>query len=345
MKDGNLLAQPFDAERAQITGETIPIASGIPFLGFSVSDSGVLVYFKNTLSELTWFDRSGLSLGTVGEPGVYRDIDMSPDGEHIALERSEPEWNFPDIWQFDLSRGVYSRLTSDSGWDYVPRWSPDGERLAFSSNRQGHGIYQVLSSGTPQPELLFDSAISVVFTQDWSPDGRYIAFASDQMESDLMVLPLFGEGEPIPFLDSSFDENDGRFSPDGRFFAYESNESGRYEIYVTTFPEPDQRWQISREGGTQPLWRSDGEELFYVSAEGKLMAVMAKTVSGFEDSLPEELLELPIVPGYTHRRGYAVAADGKRFLVITPVGGAALAPVTVILNWFEELKRLVPTDN
>ena len=206
----------------------------------------------------------------MGEPGDYLDIELSPDGTHLALERDKLGKGTVDIWQLDLSRDLYSRLTFDAAWDFVPRWSPDGARIAFMSweGTSGvFGLYQVFSKGAGEPELVFDAGKEVMFINDWSRDGKYIAL---ERHSDLLMLPLSGERELTSFLDSEFEESGGRFSPDGHFFAYVSDETGREEVYVTTFPEHASRWRISTEGGGDPRWRPDGEELYYVSAEGQL---------------------------------------------------------------------------
>jgi serine/threonine protein kinase len=280
--------------------------------------------------ELSWI--------AVGEPGPYYDIELSPDGTRLAMERLETESGTGDIWQLDLSRNLFSRLTSGPAWNMVPRWSPDGERIAFMSWDPANGVfrsYQVPSKGTVEPELLFDAANAEMFISDWSRDGRYIAF---HRSGDLVILPLFDERELIPFLDSEFRESQGRFSPGGHFFAYVSDETGRREVYVTTFPEPGSKWRISTEGGQDPRWRSDGEEMFYLSAEGKLMAVKVELDSGFAAGVPEELFPVGLT-AISYRSNYAPAADGQRFLVLTGVEGAPPPPFNVVLNWTTGLEQ------
>jgi serine/threonine protein kinase len=346
VRDGNVVAQPFDAEHVRLTGEAVPIVTGVRmYLGprgaFSVSDSGVLVYDSRESRlpyEIAWLDRSGKRLRAAGEPGSYSDIEMSPDGTRLAVERNEIESGTGDIWQLDLSRDLFSRLTFDAAWDGVPRWSPDGERVAFmyyDDTRGTTGLYQVFSKGAPEPELVLDAGTEEMFISHWSPDGKYMALNN---YVDVLILPLFREREPMAFLDSGFNESGGRFSPDGRFFAYVSDETGRDEVYVTTFPEPSSRQRISTEGGGDPKWRSDGEELYYVSAKGHLMAVEVDLGTGFETGVPQELFPVG-PPGDSQRSDYAAAADGQRFLVLTRPEGARPQPFHVILNWNAELEQ------
>jgi serine/threonine protein kinase len=347
VRDGNVVAQPFDAEQGRLTGEAVPLVTEVrmalgPRGAFSVSDSGLLVFDGRESSppyEIAWLDRNGQQLRTVGEPGHYRDVELSPDGSQLVMERIEEESGTGDIWKLDLSRGLYSRLTSDTSWEFMPRWSPDGERVAFISyddTRGTYGLYQVLSNGVGSLEMVFDLETEETYLSDWSHDGQHIAL--NRFGNDLLTLPLFAEREPMAFLDSTFNESGGRFSPDGQFFAYVSDETDRDEVYVTTFPEASSRWRISTEGGGDTKWRPDGKELYYVSTDGQLMAVKVDLDTGFEAGVPERLFPIG-APGGTLRTRYAPAADGQRFLVLIRPEGARPQPFHVILNWTAELEQ------
>jgi Tol biopolymer transport system component len=343
-----VMAQGFNADKLQLTGEAVPVAEGIGrFLAtalalFSVSDTGVLIYRSQYLqdSQLTWFDRGGKQLGTVGPPGVWGVIRLSPDEKRVALQRVDNEKGTYDIWVIELTRGTPTRLTFDPANDVYPAWSPDGSRIVFSSNRDGAAnLYQKPSSGAGDDELLFKSDDAKLPT-DWSPDGRYILYQDfSQKDFDLWVLPLFEERKPALFLQTDFAELYGRFSPDGRWITYVSGESGRREVYVRSFPDAGGKWQISNGGGAQPHWRRDGRELFYLTAEKKLMAVEVNGSSAtFEAGIPKPLFDLRInsTNGFSD---YDVTADGQRFLVNTLVEQNVRSPVTVVMNWTADLKR------
>jgi eukaryotic-like serine/threonine-protein kinase len=347
--EGTLVARPFDADRLELTGEAVPVVKQIGFtLGnarahFSVSETGTLLYRPNPAAadtQLVWFDRAGKQLGTAGAAGHYSDIRLSPDGKRVAFQRLDTERGASDIWLMELARGTPSRLTFDPANDGDAVWSPDGVRVVFSSMREGlPNLYQKLSSGAGGEELLLKSD-EAKFATDWSPDGRHVLYhAMSRQSYDLWVLPLFGERRPEPFVRTDFQESSGRFSPDGRFVAYVSNESGRYEVYVQSFPASGGKWQVSNGGGASPRWRRDGRELFYLSADGKLMSVEVDGSSDrFEAGVPAPLFE-PRVGAISGDSPYDVAADGRRFLVKVPVGENAPAPVTVVLNWTADLKR------
>jgi eukaryotic-like serine/threonine-protein kinase len=347
--EGTLVARPFDADRLELTGEAVPVVKQIGFtIGtarahFSVSETGTLLYRPNPAAadtQLVWFDRAGKQLGTVGAAGHYSDIRLSPDGKRVAFQRLDKEKGTSDIWLIELARGTTSRLTFDPVNDGDAVWSPDGSRVVFSSMREGlPNLYQKLSSGAGGEELLLKSD-EAKFATDWSPDGRHVLYHVMSRQSyDLWVLPLFGERRPEPFVRTDFQESGGRFSPDGRFVAYTSNESGRYEVYVQSFPASGGKWQVSNGGGGSPRWRRDGRELFYLSADGKLMAVEVDGSSGtFAAEVPVPLFE-PRVVAISGDSPYDVAADGRRFLVKVPVEENAPAPVTVVLNWTADLKR------
>src|SRR5207249_1138098 len=208
--------------------------------------------------------------------------------------RVDPQAGSADIWLIELARNTPSRFTFDPANESAPVWSPDGSRIVFASNRDGvANMYQRLSNGTGNDEVLLKST-DPTGPYDWSPDGRFILFGelSPKTNGDLWLLPLFGDQKPAPFIQTEFTETQGRFSPDGRWVAYASNESGPYQVYVQSFPTSGGKWQVSTGGGAQPLWRRDGKELFYLAPDRKLMAV---EVSGagptFVPGAPKPLFE------------------------------------------------------
>ncbi|HET9529649.1 MAG TPA: protein kinase [Blastocatellia bacterium] len=342
-REGTLMAQPFDAEGLQVTGEAFPVVEHIRYnpgntlAGFSASEGGVLVYQTGTPApnQLTWIDRSGNKLGTVGPPGSYNQLRLSPDEKRVAVIRADPPAITTDIWLIELARGVESRLTSDPSREDSPVWSPDGSQIAFSSNREGRAnLYQKLSSGAGEVEELFKSGENKT-VMDWSADGRFILFRTfgEKTRMDIWVLPTFGDRKPYPFLQSEFGETWARFSPDGRWVAYVSNETGMNEVYVREFQGSGGKVPISTGGGGSARWRVDGKELFYISG-GKLVAVDVKVVgSNFEAGVPRVLFEIP------RSVGFEVSGDGQRFLIPIPVEETSPTPITVVLNWTADLKR------
>jgi Tol biopolymer transport system component len=355
VKDGVLFAQPFDAKRRAVSGEPIRVAEALDKAGpgsaaFSVSANGVLAYWSGAVprsEQLTWVRRDGTPTGTVGPPGPYFDFSLAPDERRVAVTRYQPgEGGLRTaIWLFDIPRGTPTKFTFEAGaGDAV--WSPDGARIVFASDPIGPpSLYQKLTFGGGQNELLVRAIVTSVPT-DWSADGRNIVYDvfDPKTKGDLWLLPTSGERKPKPFLQTPFNETDGRISPDGKWMAYVSDESGNSEVYVTGYPEPRGKWLISTNGGTQPEWRREGRELFYRAPDRKLMAVPIERGAGFEAGRPQPLFELPPEPGPWIQGGgdqrvYAPAADGQRFLISRPIGEESSAPITVVLNWTAGLKK------
>ncbi len=356
VRDETLLAQPFDPGRLQPAGELFPIAERIGssnrnpyYKRFSVSPAGVLAYWGGGASgsQLVWFDRDGKRLGAAGESGLYVDLALAPDQKKVAVARRERVVG-SNLWVLDLARGSASRLTFDPTWDTVPVWSPDGNRIGFSSQRDGqYAIYQKAAAGTGADELVFKTA-SGANLMDWSRDGRYIVYgARVKAGSELWLLPLAGDrlqkGTPVRIVpaEGEFIKSNARFSPDGRWLAYHSSETGRMEVYVQPVPGPEgarsvapgAKWQISTTGGMAPVWRSDGKELFYLGLDLRLMAVPLTAGSTMEAGAPQALFQTrALPPGPTVFHPYDVSPDGRRFLINT-LGESEQSPITVVVNW------------
>jgi len=342
VRDKTLVAQPFDAKALKTTGEPVPLAEhiGTDSVGlarFSVSRDGTLVYRTGESGDkFIWVDRSGKEGETVGDPGDYHNPAFAPGGDRLAFDLGDPRSGKPDIWVRDLKRGVSSRFTFGVGNAFCPLWSPDGRRMAYTV---GDDLFEkgVEGQGEEKPLLKSDE---LKFACDWSRDGRYIAFCSQGKETgwDIWVLPTFGDLKPVPFLKTQFLELMPVFSPDGRFLAYQSNESGRQEVYVQSFPGPGGKWQISTAGGTEPHWRADGRELYYRAPGQKVMAVDVQTGNGVTAGTPQLLFQGRFDMSLARSR-FLPTADGRRFLTVAPLGREAMTPTTVVLNWFADLGR------
>lgn len=338
-----LTAQPFDASALALRGSSTPITEAADF---SVSNTGILLFRKtstNSLNkQLTWFDRTGKPLGQVGPPANYANVELSPEGDRVAVDSVAD--NNRDIWMIDIARAVPSRITFDPGPDWTPVWSHDGTRIAFASGRNGTHIYEKPSSGVGNDELIFNSDSSEI-PVSWSPDGRYMVFSrlkpSAGVGSDTWLMTMTGEHKVTPFIQSPFDKAQARISPDGRWIAYTTNDSGMYQIVVQSFPDPNEgKWQITAQGGIEPKWRHDGRELYYLAFDGKLMSVTVKADRTFVAGAPTALFETPLTVnrGQAPRdRRYDVAADG-RFLIAVPVTTGS-APLTAVVNWTSGLDK------
>jgi Tol biopolymer transport system component/tRNA A-37 threonylcarbamoyl transferase component Bud32 len=337
-RDRTLMAQPFDPETLRFAGDMFPVAD--PVTAFTVSENGALAYASGTQAErdeLVWMDRTGKQIESAGPPGEYGNFRLSPDEKRIVFNRTEA--SNTDIWVLDLIRGVPSRITFDPATDNLPIWSADGLRVLWPSSRSGgFDLYIRAATGTGQDELLIKMGTPNGWGTDWSRDGKYILYQKpgDKAGRDLWIAPQSAErageeAKPFPYLQSPFNKQNGVFSPDGHWIAYVSDESGRDEVYVQAFPLTSEKKQISTGGGTDPAWRKDGSELFYLAADRNLMAVPVRVVgTDFQPGVGKALFPLP---GNLTRRAYAPAGNGQRFLISRPIGETAAVPVTVVLNW------------
>jgi serine/threonine protein kinase/Tol biopolymer transport system component len=353
LRDGALMTQLFDPAKLELRGEPDTVTDHIGFFYsfgfFSASTNGVLVYRTGGggASRLTLYDRQGIVRGTEGEQGNYYGLALSPDGTRAAVSRIEQNGS---LWLVDLSRGTSSRFTLGASDAVFGTWSPDGSRIIFASSRSGiYDLYQKQASDVKDEELLLKSNDSK-YPTSWSRDGRYLLYMVPDPRTakyDLWVLPFEGDRKPFPFLRTEFNNYDGQFSPDGRRVAYVSDESGREEIYVRTFSpgSPDTaadlggKWLISTGGGSQPRWRGDGKELYYLAPDLKLMAVEITTSPVFRPGAPKALFQAPpqnAVSIISH--SWDLTPDGKRFLFPAPAD-QGWAPFEVVLNWQAALKK------
>jgi Tol biopolymer transport system component len=347
LRDTTLMAQPFDPGRLALSGEAVPIVEEIqtePASGvgvFTASDT-VLAYQTGTEvpgAHLFWRDRAGKQTGALGDPATYMDLSLSRDRQKVAVSVLDPKVGPPDLWIFDVARGLRSRFTFDPGADRWPVWSPDGTRIAFSSNRKGRfNLYMRSYAGSGVEELILESDRDKVLS-DWSPDDRHLLFetrSDPNTRSDVWALPLDGDRKPFPVLQTQYRELEAVFSPDGRWIAYNSDESGRSEIYVTPFPGPGRKWQVSPSGGLLPRWSRTGKEIFFVGP-GERINVAEVTTQGdtFDVGRTQPLFD---VRGQRPGNIYDVTPDGQRFLVNTASDQLNAGSVTLVVNWPEALR-------
>jgi Tol biopolymer transport system component len=272
---------------------------------------------------LTWFDRQGKKVGTIGDPGVYRTLSISPDGKRVAVERTDPQTQNRDIWVLDSAGGAGSRFTSDPAWEAFPLWSPDGSRIIFTSNRTGvYDLYQKPSSNTGTEELLYKSSEGKGPTS-WSPDGKFWIYYSLGQPTHLRLLAASGPADRMatPIVDSQFNSITGRFSPDGKWIVYTSNESGMNEVSVRPFDAATgtagKPVTVTSGGGRTPVWSGDGKEIFYITSDGTVMALEVKAGTAFQAGTAKPLFKVPsavlfwdVAPN--------TSGDGVRFLMPVP---------------------------
>ena len=346
-REATLVAQPFDPGVARTTGDAFPVAEQVAIAGntdhaaFSVSGNGVLAFGSGDaalgagdLEE--WVDGNGKRT-TVGQSEDVFTQALSPDGKQVALGiRTHSDG--ADLWILDTARGVPTRFTFRPGLSMDGVWSPDGSHIIFQSDNRS--IYEKPANGTGKEELLLSGGPNIR-PQDWSRDGKFLVYTQTggKTGTDLWLLPLEGERKPIPYLQTPFDESDAQFSPDGRWMAYASNESGQPQVYIQSIPASGTKFQISSAGGVQPRWRRDGKEFFYISADNKLMAVPVKITETVETGPSKALFDIePLYPTFMGYWAYEPAPDGQRFLVLARKGGANRT-ITVVLNWQAGIKR------
>ncbi len=342
-RGGALLAQGFDPNSHQLIGEPFRVAERIRVnfnsrAFFAVSDNGNLVYDPSSDTEesrqISWYDRSGKALGNVGQPGPIQNIELSPDERSLAITR-RPIGAVPnDVMIFDIMRGAMSRLATTSGDTPQSIWSPDSKFVVWNDFSDGKfRLLKKLASGAGEAEVLLESPVRV-YPTSWSPDGRNILYTmvDNASKRDIWVLPLDGDRKPYVFFKSPLDDRDAFFSPNGKFIVYTSEESGKDDIYVQTFPASADKWPVSTKGGFNPRWSQKGREVIYVQTDGKLMSVSVKADITFEAGVPQPLYDISLlrVP-----RGddYAVSNDGQRLMFISRGTDGLLPPINVILNW------------
>jgi serine/threonine protein kinase len=335
VREGFLMARPFSVDELAFTGEAFAVGEGVVvqqntwLSAFAVSAAGPISFQSGFATQrvLNWFDRDGNLLETIGEPGNYSFLRVSPDDRYLASTLTAASSASQDIWVFDLERNVGSRLTFDEANDSGPVWSPDGSQIAFASRRdEGTGIYVCAANGRDGTELLheFEGGVTV---EDWSSDGKYIVFNSSLGMADSWILDLETE-EAKPFITGEFDEGYARFSPDSNWLSYVSNESGRYELYLTRFPSGEGKWQLTKIGADWLVgWNDAGNEIYYMDLEGKLCAVKLELADQVVVEMPECLFVSQA------DRSWDSSSDGTRFILGVPNELGAEFPITLVLNW------------
>jgi Tol biopolymer transport system component len=340
------MARPFDSGRLAFTGNAFPLAEDVSLLSltaaigvFTASQNGELLYQTSqglAATKLQWLGRDGSAQATLGEPADYMEVSLSPDGKHAAASVRDPGTGNRDIWVFDVVRNLGTRFTFEPGNEESPVWSPDAAWLAFSSNQKGGRVsaYRKSASGSSEQELLVESQNDTV-PSCWSPDGRYIALFESARETkgDIIFLPLEGERKPQVFLKTPAFEYPAAFSPDGRWLAYGSDESGKYQIYVTSFPKAGRKWQVSREEGAYAYWSADGKEIVYHGFSGEIFAVEVDLrADSIELGVPKPLFKIPIPPKPGGPDIFPTV-DHKRFLYLDRGSPKASALLNLVLNW------------
>jgi serine/threonine protein kinase len=336
VRDGFLMAQPFDTSALELSGDAFAIDEDVGFLAdyfkgaFAVSENGILAFQQGfgVESQLIRTDTDGKELGKIGGVDRYQQIRLSPDEKKLAVTLFDSGSGTADLWLYDIKRQAKSRVTFDDANDVAPIWSPNGDRIAFQSTRSGAGdIYIRQAGGGSAAELLYGGD-RIDTPEDWSSDGAYIAFDKGAGANDLWILPLEDDEEAFPLIQSTFDVGYARFSPDNRWIAYVSNESGRYELYATRFPSGEGKWQLSIDGADWLVdWRQDGRELYYLDLEGDMYSVEVTLGDDLVAGIPHELFPTRA------DRSWAATDDGRGFIIGKPINESSDLTTTLIVNW------------
>jgi Tol biopolymer transport system component len=349
VRERTLMAQPFDPDRLELLAESVPLAEGVLAIPgaaisiFSASPAGVLAYQSGqaeVATTLEWRSRNGQPDGVLGDKAPYEHAALSPDGRSAVVRIPDPGTGMADLWIYDIERDLRTRFTFDPADDTWPVWSPDGARVFFASARGGsYAIYSKDVGGSGDAEPVFATETDI-FPNDVTPDGSAIVYMSTGTETraDLWLLPLTPGAEPVALRNSSYTDGVGRVSPDGRWLSYNSDESGQFEVYVTTFPEPGRRWQVSTDSGGYASWSADGSEMFYTEMDGQLMAAAVGSEGDtFRVGQVEPLFE--IQPPEAGGAFFSVAPDGQRLLVVPSTVQSADTLLNLIVNWPDFLAK------
>jgi Tol biopolymer transport system component len=352
VRGASLMAQRFDADRRELSGTATALVDRLQMMAgptggglagaYTVSSTGMLAYQPNAhvLSRLVWLHRGGAQVGTLGDPGDYAEVALSPDGTRAAVSALDPVPRTRDLRIFDTTRGIGDRITTDSADDIAPVWSPKSDRVIFTTQRDGGvALFEKSAGGSGSETPLPVPGLDVgKFAADWSADGKFLAFVAGARilaRSDIWILPLTGGGKPWALLETPAIETHPRFSPDGRWLAYSSNQSGKMEVYVRPFPGPGEWQRISAAGGGWPLWNRSGKEIFFIDPEGKMTSA-AVTVEGgvLKVGAITSLFPLRLRPSVRlDAYPYAVTANGQRFLVNHFVEETTSGAITLVMNW------------